>query len=74
VCIVENHKDLAVSLQFAEHLNQGYPDTQRLGISGSPGPKPGQPVRRPLTRLCNELVQHAVGKICLQLGTAYPQH
>jgi hypothetical protein len=74
VGVVEDHEDLAGVLQPAEHLDQGTPDTQGLNISGSPRPEAGQPFRWWHARFCDELVQHAVGKACLQFRPTGPQN
>jgi hypothetical protein len=74
VGVVEDDQDLAAGLEIAEHLDQGTPNTQRFDIGGSFGSEPGQPFRWWLARLCQELVYHAVGKACLKLRPADPQH
>ena len=58
----------------AEHLDQGSPYTPRRDIGASFGPDPGQPFRRRSARLRHELRHQCVGKICLQLVPADPQH
>jgi hypothetical protein len=74
VDVVQDQEHPAAVLHLAEHLNQATPDAQGFNVSGSFGPESGQPFRWRLARLRDELVDHAVGKTCLQFRPAYPQH